>query len=181
VYDDEMQKQMKEKNSKPTLGRFHGFSASGVTLAEFQRIMNSVHPVRVDKTKPQVAATPPPKIHPKVFNLIDCWLSDSEAPVVTEINLDAVAKDGNEFQDELVKEEAGWIRCPTADTNGGFMRYRVVEQKGDRYKIEYQENGGGSLTTTSTIEFVIDKREVSRDGKSETMRVLRVVGYQHNY
>ena len=28
--------------------------------------------------------------------MINCWISDSESPVVTEINLDAVEKNGNE-------------------------------------------------------------------------------------
>ena len=37
------------------------------------------------------------KIHPKVFSMIDCWVSDSESPVVPEINLDAVERNGNEF------------------------------------------------------------------------------------
>jgi hypothetical protein len=41
-----------------------------------------------------------------------------------------------------------------ADTSG-FMRYRALELKGDHYKIEYQENGGGTLTTAAVIEFEI--------------------------
>jgi hypothetical protein len=31
------------------------------------------------------------------------------------------------------------------------MRYRVLESKGGHYKIEYQENGGGTLTAASII------------------------------
>lgn len=116
------------------------------------------------------------KIHPKVFNLIDCWISDSESPVVTEINLDAVEKNGNEFNDDGLKEDGEWMRCPLPDTNG-FMRYRVVESKGNRYKVEYQENGGGTLTTASIIEFTIEKREIKRDGKPVTIRVLRVLSH----
>src|SRR5689334_4531111 len=76
------------------------------------------------------------KIHPRVFNLVACWISDSESPVVTEINLDAVEKNGNQFNDDGLKMENGWLRCPTAE--GGFMRYRVAEAKGNRYKVEYQ-------------------------------------------
>jgi hypothetical protein len=56
------------------------------------------------------------------------------------------------------------------------MRYRVLESKG-HYKVEYQENGGGALTTASTIEFDIDKRNIRRDGSPVTMRVLRVSSY----
>ena len=62
------------------------------------------------------------------------------------------------------------------DTNG-FMRYRVIESKGNHYKIEYQENGGGTLTTASIIEFDIEKRNILRDGKPVTMRVLRLLSY----
>ena len=62
------------------------------------------------------------------------------------------------------------------DTNG-IMRYRVIESKGNHYKIEYQENGGGTLTTASIIEFDIEKRNILRDGKPVTMRVLRLLSY----
>ena len=48
------------------------------------------------------------------------------------------------------------------------MRYRVIESKGNHYKIEYQENGGGTLTTASIIEFDIEKRNILRDGKPVT-------------
>ena len=58
-----------------------------------------------------------------------------------------------------------------------FMRYRVLEAKGSHYKIEYQENGGGTLTTASTIEFEIEKRHIRRNGSPMTIRVLRVSSY----
>jgi hypothetical protein len=57
------------------------------------------------------------------------------------------------------------------------MRYRVLESKGDHYKIEYQENGGGTLTTASLIEFDVVKRDVRREGKPVSVRVLRVTSY----
>jgi hypothetical protein len=60
---------------------------------------------------------------------------------------------------------------------GGFMRYRVLESKGNHYKVEYQENGGGTLTTASIIEFDIQKRNIRRDGEPVTLRVLRVTSY----
>jgi hypothetical protein len=62
------------------------------------------------------------------------------------------------------------------DTNG-FMRYRMLESKGNHYKVEYQENGGGTLTTASVIEFEIEKRNIRRDDKPVTIRVLRVSSY----
>jgi hypothetical protein len=167
----------KGADSHPVLGRYHGFSATGITLVEFANIIKSLHPVgsKSGATSATPAAEHPsvPKIHPKVFNMISCWISDSESPVVTEINLDAVEKNGNEFNKDEVQQDDEWLRCPVPDTEG-FMRYRVLESKGNHYKIEYQENGGGTLTTASIIEFNIEKRSVRRDGKPVTLRVLRV-------
>ena len=163
----------------PILGRFHGFSAAGITLAEFQKIVDSLHPVNSNpETAPAAAGkTSALKIHPKVFNMIDCWISDSESPVVTEINLDAVEKNGNQFNTDDVKPDGEWTRSPTPESKEGFMRYRVLESKGNHYKVEYQENGGGTLTTASIIEFEIEKRNIRRDGKPVTIRVLRVSSY----
>jgi len=124
--------------------------------------------------KKTAAAPTELKIHPKVFSFVEGWLSDGESPVVTEINLDAVAISRNQFDSDAIKEEDGWIRCPGND-GMGFLRYQVLEHKGNHYKIDYQENGGGSLTTSAKIEFTIEKRDVRIDGKAKTIRVLRVL------
>jgi hypothetical protein len=175
----------KGPDSHPVLGRFHGFSATGITVAEFTKIIQSLHPIGGDKELPSLSrpATNAPametsalKIHPKVFNMIDCWVSDSESPVATEINLNAVEKNGNQFNEDGLKQDGDWLIYSLPDT-GGFMRYRVLEAKGNHYKIEYQENGGGTLTTASTIEFDIDKRHIRRNGSPITIRVLRVLSY----
>jgi hypothetical protein len=129
----------KNPESHPILGRYHGISATGITLAEFSKIVQSLHPIRDEKAAtPAAAQTSALKIHPKVFSMINCWISDSESPVVTEINLDAVEKNGNEFNQDGLKQDGEWLQCPAPDTSG-FMRYRVLESKGDHYKIEYQE------------------------------------------
>jgi hypothetical protein len=167
----------KNARSHPILGRYHGFSATGISVAEFSKIAQSLHPIRNEKTATPVAVhTSALKIHPKVFSMIDCWISDSESPVVTEINLDAVEKNGNEFNENGLKQDGEWLQSPAPDSNG-FMRYRVLESKGNHYKVEYQENGGGTLTTASTIEFDIEKRNIQRDNKPVTIRVLRVLSY----
>jgi hypothetical protein len=173
---------MKTENAKdpqghPTLGRFHGFSAAGITLAEFQKIADSLHPIKSSSVAaPAAAQTSALKIHPKVFSMINSWISDSESPVVTEINLDAVEKNGNEFNQDGLKQESEWLQCPVPDTNG-FIRYHVLESKANHYKVEYQENGGGTLTTASIIEFEIEKRNIRRDGKPVTIRVIHVSSY----
>jgi hypothetical protein len=182
----------KGRDPHPVLGLFHGFSATGITVAEFTKIIQSLHPIGGNKpstslstpaTNALVAETsssgtslPALNIHPKVFNMIDCWISDSESPVVTEINLNAVEKNGNQFNEDGLKQEGEWLSYSSPDT-GGFMRYRVLEAKGNHYKIEYQENGGGTLTTASTIEFDIDKRHIRQNGSPMTIRVLRVSSY----
>lgn len=174
----------KGPDSHPVLGRFHGFSATGITLTEFTKIVQSLHAIGGNKVS-MSASTPATvsaaetsalKIHPKAFNMIDCWISDSESPVATEINLDAVERNGNQFNEDGVKGDGEWLTYAVPDT-GGFMRYRVLESKGNHYKIEYQENGGGTLTTASTIEFDIEKRNIRRNGSPMTIRVLRVSSY----
>jgi hypothetical protein len=105
----------KGAGNHPILGRYHGFSATGITVAEFGKIVQSLHPIRSEAA---AAQTPALKIHPKVFSMIDCWASDSESPVVTEISLDAVERNGNEFNQDSVKQDGEWLRCPLPDTNG---------------------------------------------------------------
>jgi hypothetical protein len=167
----------KGAQNHPVLGRFHGFSATGITLAEFVKIVQSLHPIRDEQAAtPATSQNAALKIHPKVFSMISCWISDSESPVVTEINMDAVEKNGNEFNEDRLRQEGEWLQCPAPDTNG-FVRYRELESKGNHYKVEYQENGGGTLTTASIIEFEIEKRNIRRDGKPVTIRVLRVLSY----
>ncbi len=164
-----------EPGAHPILGRFHGFTGTKMTFAEFTKIVNSLHPVRNDANAKN-ASVPPLKLHPKIFNMIDCWISDSVSPVVTEFNLDAVEMDTNEFNHDEIKQDGEWTRCPVPNTSG-FMRYRVLGLKGNRYTVEYQENGGGTLTTASIIEFSIEKRSIQRDGKPVSIRVLRVLSY----
>jgi hypothetical protein len=170
----------KGPDSHPILGRFHGFSATGITLAEFSKIVESLHPIRDQKgaasAAPQASAL---KIHPKVFNMIDCWISDSESPVVTEINLDAVERNANQFNEDGLKQDGDWLSYAIPNS-GGFMRYRVVGSKGKHYKIEYQENGGGTLTTSAIVEFDIEQRNIQRDDKPTTIRVVRVTSYSQN-
>jgi hypothetical protein len=175
----------KGPDSHPVLGRFHGFSATGITLAEFTKIIQSLHPIGGDKapaspstraSNGSAAEMSALKVHPKVFNMVECWISDLESPVVTEINLDAVERNGNQFNEDGLKQDGDWLTYSSPDT-GGFMRYRVVESKGKHHKIEYQENGGGTLTTAATIEFDIEKRNIRRDGNPMAIRMLRVTSY----
>ena len=76
-----------------------------------------------------------------------------------------------------MKTEDGWTRSPGSDGNG-FLRYRVLESKGQRHTVEFQENGGGTLTIAALIEVAVEKREIRKEGKPTTIRVLRVLSYR---
>jgi hypothetical protein len=104
------------------------------------------------------AAQPQGAWHPAVFNMIGSWISDTESPVVTEVNLDAVQRNRNQFDRDEVKQEGEWIVNRVRER--GFTRYRVIERKDNYYKVEYQDNGGGTLTTSSQIGFTLERREI---------------------
>jgi hypothetical protein len=57
------------------------------------------------------------------------------------------------------------------------MRGTDRRSKGKHYKIQYQENGGGTLTTAATIEFDIERRNIRRGSSPLTIPVLRVTSY----
>jgi hypothetical protein len=124
-----------------------------------------------EKGKPGAAL--PFKTHPQVFGMIQSWDSDPEYPVATEINLNAVDSNRNQFSAGEVREEDGWTVFREAG-EAGFKRYRVIKAKGDYFKVEYQDNGGGTLTTASVIGFTVLKREIRKNGKPVEVRVLRV-------
>jgi hypothetical protein len=115
--------------------------------------------------------------HPTVFSMVESWISDRESPVVTEVNLDAVQRNRNQFDHDEVKQEVGWVvyRLP----EGGFKRYRVIEHKGNFYRVEFQDNGGGTLTTSSQIGFTHEKREIIVNGKPKAINVLKVMSFSN--
>ncbi len=117
-------------------------------------------------------------IHPKVFSMIECWWSDTQQPVVTEISLDAVAGNDNQFDHDAVRMQGDWVHYTDPKTqNGpreGFMRYRVVESDGDLQTVLFQSNGGGTLTTESVITYRITKRYVGSQDSLKEITVLRV-------
>jgi len=121
------------------------------------------------------AARLDPPWHPLVFNMIESWVSDVESPVVTEVNLDAVQRNRNQFDQDEVKQEGGWVVYRSPD--GGFKRYRVIERKENHFKVEYQDNGGGTLTTSSQIGFALERREIVVDRRPKVINILRVISY----
>lgn len=117
------------------------------------------------------------RIHPRVFEMVISWDSDTEQPVVTEINMDAMVKNRNQFDFSKVKKNGDWIEC-VVDDGGGFSRFKIITSDKKRHLIEYQRNAGGTLTTGTLIEFVIETRDVLKAGKAHPIQVLRVISIE---
>jgi hypothetical protein len=120
-----------------------------------------------------------PQMHPQVFSMVECWLSDLHEPVVTEINLDAVEQNGNQFFGK-VYTDGEWTTVDVESPRKAFMRYRVLRREGDSWFVEFQNNRGGTLTTSSTIEFTLESRTFVIDREKKTVRVLRVQSIESN-
>ncbi len=118
-------------------------------------------------------ATPAhPAIPPEFFEKVCCWISDNEEPVMTEINLDAVERNRNEASGLRARSDE-WVGREK-ENNEGFSRYRFLPDENGHHMVEYQENGGGTLTTSTRIGFSILTRTILKDGKPTPIRVLRV-------
>lgn len=122
-------------------------------------------------------APPLSKLHPGIFEMVTCWSSDSEQPVATEINLDAVAKNQNQFDFSKVRKNGEWTECPGED-GVGFSRFRLLKSDDRHFEVEFQSNTGGTLTTASLIEFVIETRDFRKAGKPVAIQVLRIVSVE---
>jgi len=71
--EDEGMKAEKKKGPEfhTSSARFHGFTGTGISVEEFQKILNSLHPIRSggstsDKPK-ETGGAPELKLHPRVF------------------------------------------------------------------------------------------------------------------
>ncbi len=122
--------------------------------------------------KPQVSKISKKAIHPKIFEMVECWLSDTAYPIVTEINIDAVKINRNQFSFNEIKDDDGWIHYKRKE---GFLRYKVISNNGNHYKILFQSNGGGTLTSQSEIEFKIATSSVNVNGKTQNFRALKIL------
>jgi hypothetical protein len=112
-------------------------------------------------------------IHPTMFEMVLCRLSDTDQPVVTEFNLDAIRKNRNQFDFSEVKHRQEWRESPGIDGQG-LQRFRLLRSHGEIHTIEYQTNSGGTLTTTAEIEFSIESRSIKIAGHPVATRVLKI-------
>lgn len=116
-------------------------------------------------------------IHPKVFEMVTSSMSDTEEPVVTEINLDAVAKNRNQFDLAKVTKSGEWLEC-VGEKGTGFQRFKTIKSDKKHFVIEFQRNAGGTLTSASLIEFVIETRDIRKAGKPHEISVLRIMSIE---
>ena len=58
------------------------------------------------------------------------------------------------------------------------MRYRVLEARPPHYRIVYQENGGGTLTTSHILDIEVGTRVVVVHGVATAIRVMRVLSIE---
>ncbi len=114
-----------------------------------------------------------PIVHPAVFPMVMCWISDTESPVVSEINLDAMLRDRNQFSFDEVSTDGEWFRV---DSDLGFEQYRVLSRRGNALTVEHHSNGGGSMTVSTLIRFEILSRRIEIDGIPRDTRVMRIIG-----
>jgi uncharacterized protein len=116
-----------------------------------------------------------PLIHPKALQQVICLLSDQREPVVTEINLDAVKANSNQFNDGAVKVDGQSVAYSQED-EGVVERigYRY-EQTGNNIVFNFFENDGGTLTRTVKIVGQVAERDVLVDKKMAAIKVLRIL------
>lgn len=112
-------------------------------------------------------------LHPKLFEMVLCQLSDTEQPVVTEFNLDAVRKNRNQFDFQAIQSTSEWKQVPGSG-GIGFQRFRLLQSEGGHHTIEYQTNSGGTLTSSAVIGFSIASRTIQVEGVPVNTRVLRI-------
>lgn len=114
------------------------------------------------------------QLHPKMFEMVLCHQSDTQQPVVTELNLDAILRNRNQFDFAEIRRRGDWWESPGTDGTG-FHRVRLLGTSENVHSIEYQVNSGGTLTTSALIECLIESKSIRIDGKSTSIRVLKIV------
>ncbi len=114
------------------------------------------------------------QLHPKMFEMVLCHPSDTQQPVVTELNLDAIRRNRNQFDFDAIRSHGDWWESP-GENGQGFHRIRLRGSAENVHRIEYQVNAGGTLTTNALIECLIESKSIQIDGKPTSIRILKIV------
>ena len=130
-----------------------------------------------DKEKAEQA----PFIHPLIFQMVDCWTSDTSYPVVTEFNLDAIEKNRNQFDRDDVKKVGEWTEFRNmSDSGEALLRCKISQPKDGIFTAIFTENGEGSMTTVRFIRFSIGERIFGVDGKQISHRTLKILSISNH-
>jgi uncharacterized protein YecT (DUF1311 family) len=113
-------------------------------------------------------------IHPKIFDMIQCWTIDGNYPVMTELNMDAL-HNRNQFDYGDVKINSEWISF--RDRYGVLFRYKFINKDKDKkkYKVLFTHNSGASAAEAWEIEYEINNRKIMIDNKTEKIDTLKVI------
>ena len=98
------------------------------------------------------------------------WVSDKEQPVVTQVNLDAMRGNNDQFDYSAVEQDGKRVRYSQNDETISYW----LEDSGDG-KIRAHVVQGGSGSLSMQIDFQILKERVKIDGLIKEIEVLDVV------
>ena len=119
-----------------------------------------------------VESKPAKPIHPLAFKSVICWLSDSVEPVVTGFSIDAIEKNGNQFDYSQVTTDGNKVKY-TPKNSKEMMGY-TIESKGNLKVIKFWYSSGGTLVSQYTILGEIKKKTIGK----KTIRVFDVVDFK---
>ena len=113
------------------------------------------------------------EIHPLAFSLIPCWISDTESPEVIEINLTAVRKNKNKYDNNKIMIKGEWISFKDINLNIEY-KYKKLQNFDDTYKILFVEDAGGSNPNSTEIKYIIEKRTFKINNIEKEIDVLKI-------
>ena len=115
------------------------------------------------------------RIHPRLFEMVTSWDSDTEQPVVTEINLDAVVKNRNQFDFSKVRTNGAWIEC-AGDDGRGFSRFKTIKSN-KNHLVAPRSSPAKSPHSGSALTFVRRTRVFSLARRRLFLRAELVLGW----
>lgn len=120
-------------------------------------------------------------IHPKAFEMILCWMSDHESPVVTAFSLDAVTENNDQFDHDAVEIDGEWVRFAEysheSPGSGTLLSYRRTDRSDGTTRIHFVDSpiGGGNLDWHTEIIGRIAEQTFTVNDQPKTVRVFEVL------
>ncbi len=111
-------------------------------------------------------------IHPKAFENIESWISDTESPLYLSFNVDAVRKNRNQFDYSQVTVTGNLVNFTREN---GYLAYKIVSNTDHTLQIIFYNNGGGTLTTATDMTFAKVTKSILVHGQSQTIKLLELI------